>query len=351
MQRRHTKQLMVGDVSLGGGAPIRIQSMTNTKTSDVEATLSQIRELANAGCEIVRVGVTFDEDVVALGALVKHSPVPLIADIQYDYRHAIDAVSQGINGIRLNPGYIEDKEKLQRVADHCLEHHVPIRVGVNSGSVNAHWAEVYGGVNAKSLAYSALDQVQLLEECGFDMIKVAIKASDVSTMIEANRLFATLSDYPLHLGVTESGTPREGVIKSSIGIGTLLAEGIGDTLRVSLTADPVEEVRVAKSILQALGLRREGVNIISCPTCSRTNIDLIGLAEKAEELLENIDVPLTVAIMGCAVNGPGEAKQADIGISGGNGEGLLFKKGQIIKKVPEEALLEELLAEVQKMIG
>ncbi|NLY08972.1 MAG: flavodoxin-dependent (E)-4-hydroxy-3-methylbut-2-enyl-diphosphate synthase [Tissierellia bacterium] len=344
--RRESKVVFVGNVPIGNPHPVIIQSMTNTRTYDGEKTLKQIKELANEGCELIRVGITSEKDLESIPFLVNNSPIPIIGDIQYDYRHGIKAVESGIHGIRINPGYVADKEKLNAIATACKAKGVSIRVGVNSGSINPHWEKVYGGVNEKSLAHSALDQVKSLEECDFNNIKVAIKASDPMTMIKANRLFSELTEYPLHLGVTESGTSTMGIVKSSIGIGALLADGIGDTIRVSLTEDPIEEIRAAKRILQALGLRKFGINIISCPTCSRTNIDLIELVKKAEKMLENIDKDITVAIMGCPVNGPGEAKEADIGISGGISEGTIFKRGKIIKRVPENELLSTLMEEI-----
>ncbi len=347
-KRKGTRAVRLGSVVIGDYHPIVIQSMTNTNTEDTGKTLKQINRLATAGCQVVRVGITTNKDIEALEIIVANSPIPIIADIQYNYLHAIEAVKCGASGIRLNPGYIKDREKLKQIVDICKENNISIRVGVNSGSVDDRWIKEFNGVNEKSLVYSALDQIKMLEDLDFTHIKVAIKSSDVMTMINANRMFSNMSDYPLHLGVTEAGPPSVGSIKSSIGIGTLLAEGIGDTLRVSLTGDPVEEVIVAKKILKSLNLLQEGINLVSCPTCSRTKIDLIDLVNRAEKELEKIDENITVAIMGCPVNGPGEAKEADIGISCGQGEGFIFIKGEIIKRIPEESLLEELIEMIKE---
>ena len=338
-----SRQITVGGVKIGGGAPVTIQSMTNTSTHDVEKTLSQIRALAAAGCDIVRVAVPDMAAAEAIGALKAGSPVPLVADIHFDYRLALKAVEQGIDKIRINPGNIGSPERVRAVADACRERGVPIRIGVNGGSLERPLLEKYGGPTPEALVESALGHARLLERFDFHDICISLKASSVPVTMRAYRLMAERYDYPLHLGVTEAGTPGLGTIKSAAGIGGLLALGIGDTFRVTLTADPVEEIAVAKQILKAVGLRKDGPELIACPTCGRTNIDLIPMAREVEALLERVDKPITVAVMGCVVNGPGEARHADVGIAGGRGEGVLFKKGQIVAKVPEDQLVPELM--------
>ena len=338
-----SRQITVGGVKIGGGAPVTIQSMTNTPTHDVEKTLSQIRALAAAGCDIVRAAVPDMAAAEAIGALKAGSPVPLVADIHFDYRLALKAVEQGIDKIRINPGNIGSPERVRAVADACRERGVPIRIGVNGGSLERSLLEKYGGPTPEALVESALGHARLLEQFDFHDICISLKASSVPVTMRAYRLMAERYDYPLHLGVTEAGTPGLGTIKSAAGIGGLLALGIGDTFRVTLTADPVEEITVAKQILKAVGLRKDGPELIACPTCGRTNIDLIPMAREVEALLERVDKPITVAVMGCIVNGPGEARHADVGIAGGRGEGVLFKKGQIVAKVPEDQLVPELM--------
>ena len=338
-----SRQITVGGVKIGGGAPVTIQSMTNTPTHDVEKTLSQIRALAAAGCDIVRAAVPDMAAAEAIGALKAGSPVPLVADIHFDYRLALKAVEQGIDKIRINPGNIGSPERVRAVADACRERGVPIRIGVNGGSLERPLLEKYGGPTPEALVESALGHARLLEQFDFHDICISLKASSMPETITSYRLMAERYDYPLHLGVTEAGTPGLGTIKSAAGIGGLLALGIGDTFRVTLTADPVEEITVAKQILKAVGLRKDGPELIACPTCGRTNIDLIPMAREVEALLERVDKPITVAVMGCIVNGPGEARHADVGIAGGRGEGVLFKKGQIVAKVPEDQLVPELM--------
>ncbi|MDS0524892.1 flavodoxin-dependent (E)-4-hydroxy-3-methylbut-2-enyl-diphosphate synthase [Clostridium sp. SHJSY1] len=346
MERKNTKMVKVGDVDLGGKSEIIIQSMTNTDTRNVEETLKQIRALYNAGCQIIRCAVLDMEAAEALKQITKESPIPVVADIHFDYRLALKSIENGVSALRINPGNIGDKERVKLVAEKAKEKKIPIRVGVNSGSLEKDILERDGKPTAKGLVESALRHVKILEELDFYDIVISIKSSDVKMMIEAYRLMSEKCDYPLHLGVTESGTKEKGTIKSSVGIGTLLAEGIGDTIRVSLTSDPVEEIKVAKEILRALGLRKGGLEFVSCPTCGRTQIDLIGIANAVEKKLENINKDIKVAVMGCVVNGPGEAREADIGIAGGKGEGLIFKKGQIIKKVKEDELISELMKEI-----
>ncbi|MFZ3129693.1 MAG: flavodoxin-dependent (E)-4-hydroxy-3-methylbut-2-enyl-diphosphate synthase [Desulfosporosinus sp.] len=353
MHRKTTKPVLVGPVTIGGGAPIGIQSMTNTDTRDVVATLAQIHALADAGCEIVRLAVLDDQAATALKEIAAHSPLPVIADIHFDYRLAIRAVEQGIHGLRLNPGNIGARWKVQEVVRAVKEQQIPIRIGVNAGSLEKELLEKYGGPTTAGMIESALGHIRLLEEEGYDKIKVSLKASSVPLMIEAYRKISELIDYPLHLGVTEAGTVRSGVVKSAIGIGTLLAEGIGDTLRVSLTGDPVREIPVALEILRVLGLRQRSVELISCPTCGRTQVDLALLAENVEERLAHLsglDKPLKVAVMGCAVNGPGEAREADFGIAGGKGMGLLFRKGEIVARLPENELLPALFGEIEEYV-
>jgi (E)-4-hydroxy-3-methylbut-2-enyl-diphosphate synthase len=346
--RKKTRMIRVGDVYIGGDAPVSVQSMTNTPTSDVKRTLGQMRELQEAGCDIVRSAVSSAEDARAIREIKKHISMPIIADIQFDYRLAIESIRQGVDGLRINPGNIGSHLNVKEVVKACKSENISIRIGVNSGSVKREYLEKYNGVNEKSMVESALDQVKLLEDLDFRDIKISLKASSVPLTVSSYALISEKCDYPLHLGVTEAGTPWRGTIKSSVGIGALLAMGIGDTIRVSLTGDPVDEVKVGKEILKSLGLRNDGIEFISCPTCSRTHIDLIGIAQEAERRLDHIKKPIKVAVMGCAVNGPGEAREADIGIAGGNGEGLIFKKGVIVRKVAEDRLLEELMKEIEE---
>lgn len=335
---------------VGGGAPIAVQSMTNTPTADVPATVRQIQALAAAGCDIVRLAVPDNTAAAALGRIRAQVSVPLVADIHFDYRLALAAVEQGIDGLRLNPGNIGGRENVFQVVRAAKAKHIPIRIGVNAGSLEPDLLAQYGRPTAAAMVESALRHVAMLEEMDFFDIKISLKAHDVPMTIAAYRLIADRVDYPLHVGITEAGPVGSGTIKSAVGIGTLLAEGIGDTIRVSLTGDPVEEVRVAKEILQALGLRRYGPTLVSCPTCGRCHIDLVGLAKQVAAKLTGIKTPLTVAVMGCVVNGPGEAREADVGIAGGRGVGLLFRKGKIIKKVPEEELLMALCKEIDKLV-
>lgn len=337
-----TKQINVGGVCVGGGAPVTIQSMTNTKTHDVEATVKQIRRLAAAGCEIVRVAVPDEATARAVGDIRSRIDIPLVVDIHFDYKLALMCIAAGCDKVRINPGNIGGDDRVKAVADACRAKQIPIRIGVNGGSLEKPLLAKYGGVTAEALVESAMGHIHLLEKFDFDQICVSMKSSSVPVTMDAYRLFSQRSDYPLHLGVTEAGTPKMGVMKSAIGIGGLLAQGIGDTFRVTLTADPVEEVYVARDILKAAGLRRDGPELISCPTCGRTRVDLIAMAREVEHRLESVSKPITVAVMGCAVNGPGEAAAADVGIAGGDGEGLLFQKGEIIKKVPQEQLVDEL---------
>ncbi len=348
--RKKTRQISVGPVKIGGGNPVAVQSMCNTDTRDVKATLAQIARLEAAGCEIVRLAVPDDEAAKALGGIRKGATVPLVADIHFDYRLALEAVKQGIDGLRINPGNIGGKEKVGEVVKTCREREIPIRIGVNAGSLEKHLLEKYGHPTAEAIAESAFGHIRILEDLDYRNIKVSLKASDVMTTVQAYRLFSMQADYPLHIGISEAGTLFSGTVKSSVGLGILLAEGIGDTLRVSLTADPVEEVRVAYEILKSLKIRQRGVNIISCPTCGRTEIDIIGLAEAVERRLAHIKEPLTVAVMGCVVNGPGEAREADVGIAGGKGTGLLFKHGEIVRKFDERELADVLVQEVEDIV-
>ena len=340
---------MVGDVPIGGDAPITVQSMTNTNTKDIDSTVKQIKDLEEAGCHIIRVAVTDIESCKAIGEIKKEINIPLISDVQFDYKLAIESVKNGADCLRINPGNIGSKQKIQEVVKICKERNVPIRIGANSGSIKKEYLEEYNGVNADSIVYSALENVRILEGMNYDNIKISLKASNVDLTIKSHEKMAKLVDYPFHLGITEAGPPWQGTIKSAVGIGSLLSRGIGDTIRVSLTGDPVEEVKVGREILKSLNLLNEGVEIISCPTCGRTQIDLIKIVEEALERLDPIKKPLKVAIMGCIVNGPGEAKEADIGIAGGKGNGIIFKKGKIIKKVKEEELLDELIKEIEEL--
>ena len=339
-----TKQIMVGGVPIGGGAPVTIQSMTNTRTDDVEATLHQIRTLAAAGCEIVRAAVPDMAAAKAVGKIKEGSPIPVVVDIHFDYKLALEAIAAGADKVRINPGNIGGADHVKAVAQACARRGVPIRIGVNGGSLEKPLLAKYGGVCPEAMVESAFGHIRLLNQFDFDDICVSLKSSSVPMTMKAYQLMSQASDYPLHIGVTEAGTVRMGTLKSAVGIGGLLALGIGDTMRVSLSADPVEEVYAAKEILKAAGVRKEGAELVSCPTCGRTRIDLIALANEVEERLKTVDKPITVAVMGCVVNGPGEASAADCGIAGGVGEGLLFKKGQIVKKVPQEQLVDELFA-------
>ena len=344
-----TKKLMVGGVPVGGGAPVSIQSMCNTKTDDVGATVEQILRLEEAGCEIIRVAVPDLAAARAVGAIKSHIHIPLVADIHFDYKLALECVDQGVDKIRLNPGNIGGEDRVKAVADACRKNRVPIRIGVNGGSLEKELRKKYGGVTAQALVDSALGHAALLNKFDFDDICISVKCSSVPLTIAAYRELSRRCDYPLHLGVTEAGTPEMGMVKSAMGIGGLLCLGVGDTLRVTLTADPVEEVFAAKKILMAAGLRQEGPNLIACPTCGRTNIDLIPMAREVERRLVGCKKSITVAVMGCAVNGPGEASAADVGIAGGVGEGLLFSRGQVLRKVPQEKLVDALMEEIEKL--
>lgn len=346
MLRNETREVRIGDVVIGGNQPVAIQSMTNTKTEDVQATVEQILRLEAAGCEIVRCTVPTQEAAEALREIKKQIHIPLVADIHFDYKMAIAAIENGADKIRINPGNIGSKERVKAVVDKAKEYNVPIRVGVNSGSLEKPLLEKYGGVTAEGIVESALDKVRMIEELGFDNLVVSIKSSDVMMCIKAHELLAPQCPYPLHVGITESGTVYSGNIKSSVGLGIILHEGIGNTIRVSLTGDPVEEIRSAKLILKTLGLRTGGIEVVSCPTCGRTRINLIELANQVEQMVQEFPLDIKVAVMGCVVNGPGEAKEADIGIAGGIGEGLLIKKGEIMRKVKEEELLETLRQEL-----
>ena len=339
-----SKQIKVGSVLVGGGAPVSIQSMTNTRTDDVAATLAQIRALATAGCEIVRVAVPDMEAAKAVGKLKEDSPLPIVVDIHFDYRLALEAIAAGADKVRINPGNIGGEDRVKAVADACRLRGIPIRIGVNGGSLEKPLLAKYGGVCPEAMVESAFGHIRLLEKFDFDDICVSLKSSSVPMTMKAYQLMHEQSNYPLHIGVTEAGTVKMGTLKSAVGIGGLLALGIGDTMRVSLSADPVEEIVAARDILKAAGVRKEGAELVSCPTCGRTRIDLIALANEVEERLKGVSKDITVAVMGCVVNGPGEASAADCGIAGGIGEGLLFKKGQIVKKVPQEQLVEELFA-------
>ena len=344
-----SRQMNISGVTIGGGAAVAIQSMCSTRTEDVAATVAQILRLEQAGCEIVRVAVPTMEAARAIGQIKKAIHIPLVADIHFDYRLALQCAAEGVDKIRINPGNIGSQERVRAVAEACRLHHIPIRIGVNGGSLEKPLLEQYGGVTAQALVDSAMGHVRLLNDCGFDDICLSVKCSHVPTNMQAYTLLSRQTDYPLHLGVTEAGTPEMGVLKSAIGIGGLLCQGIGDTIRVSLTADPVEEVVAAKRILQAIDMRRSGPNLISCPTCGRTKYDMIPIAREVERRLRDCTKPITVAVMGCAVNGPGEARNADVGIAGGDGEGLLFRKGEILYKVPQEHLVDALMAEIEKL--
>ena len=344
-----TRQIFVGGVPIGGGAPVTIQSMTNTRTDDVAATVVQIRRLAAAGCQIVRVAVPDLAAAKAVGAIKEQIDIPLVVDIHFDYKLALECVAAGCDKVRINPGNIGGEDRVRQVADACRQKGIPIRIGVNGGSLEKPILAKYGGVTPEALVESAFGHIRLLEKFDFTDICVSLKSSSVPVTMAAYRLMSEKSDYPLHLGVTETGTPRMGILKSAVGIGGLLVLGIGDTMRVSLSADPVEEVYAARDILKAAGVRKDGPELVACPTCGRTRIDLIGLANEVEERLKSVDKPITVAVMGCAVNGPGEASAADVGIAGGVGEGLLFRKGEIVKKVPQESLVDELFALIEDL--
>lgn len=348
MDRTHTKVVHIGDRVIGGGNPVLIQSMTNTKTEDVQATVDQINRLSAAGCEIIRCAVPTMEAAKALGEIKKQISIPLVADIHFDYRLAIASIENGADKIRINPGNIGSSERVRAVVDAAKERNIPIRVGVNSGSLEKELVEKYHGVTAEGIVESALDKVKMIEDMDYTNLVISIKSSDVLMCARAHEMIARQTDYPLHVGITESGTLLSGNIKSAVGLGIILYQGIGDTIRVSLTGDPLEEVKSAKLILKTLGLRKGGVEVVSCPTCGRTQIDLIGLANAVEDMVADIPLDIKVAVMGCVVNGPGEAKEADIGIAGGKGEGLLIKKGEVIKKVPEDQLLEALREELNK---
>ncbi len=350
MYRENTKVIQIGNRKIGGGNPILIQSMTNTKTEDVAATVAQIHELEQAGCEIIRCTVPTLAAAKAIGEIKRQISIPLVADIHFDYKMAIAAMENGADKIRINPGNIGSPEKVKAVVDVAKERQIPIRVGVNSGSLERNLVEKYGGVTAEGIVESALDKVHSIEDLGYDNLVISIKSSDVMMCVKAHELLAGKTPYPLHVGITESGTVWSGNIKSAMGLGIILYQGIGDTIRVSLTGNPVEEIKSAKLILRTLGLRKGGVEVVSCPTCGRTQIDLIGLATKVEKLVEDYPLDIKVAVMGCAVNGPGEAKEADLGVAGGIGEGLLIRKGEIIRKVPEEKLLDALREELDHWI-
>ena len=348
--RDETKVVQIGKRQIGGGNPILIQSMCNTKTEDVKATVEQILALEHAGCDIIRVAVPTMEAAAALTEIKRQIHIPLVADIHFDYRLAIAAIECGADKIRINPGNIGSRERIQAVGDKAKGYGVPIRVGVNSGSLEKPLVEKYGGVTAEGLVESALDKVALIEQMGYDNLVISIKSSDVMMCVKAHELIAKKTHYPLHVGITEAGTVIAGNIKSAVGLGLILSQGIGDTIRVSLTGSPLEEIKSAKLILKTLGLRRGGVEVVSCPTCGRTQIDLIGLANQVETLVQGYPLDIKVAVMGCVVNGPGEAKEADLGVAGGIGEGLLIRKGEIVKKLPESELLPALKAELDRMV-
>lgn len=350
IKRKMTRQISIGDVKIGGGAPISVQSMTNTKTTDTNATVEQIKALVDAGCDIVRVAVPDMSAAENIYNIKNQVNVPLVADIHFDYRLALKAIEQGIDALRINPGNIGDEERVKAVVEAAKIRNIPIRIGVNAGSLDKKLLAKYGKVTAEALVESALEHIRILEKLNFYDIKISLKAHDVPLTLDAYRLMSETVDYPLHLGITEAGTVNTGIIKSAVGIGALLAEGIGDTFRISLTGDPVNEVKVANEILKALGLKEYGPTLISCPTCGRCNIDLPSIAEKVEQRLSGITKPIKVAVMGCVVNGPGEARDADIGIAGGKGEGLVFRKGEVINKVPEDKLVDALFEELDKLI-
>lgn len=350
IKRKQTRQISIGNVKIGGGAPISVQSMTNTKTTDTAATVAQIKALEKAGCDIVRLDVPDMAAAENIANIKKQVNVPLVADIHFDYRLALKAIEQGIDALRINPGNIGDEDRVKAVVEAAKTKHIPIRIGVNAGSLDKKLLAKYGKVTAQALVESAMEHVRILEKLDFHDIKISLKAHDVPLTLDAYRLMSETVDYPLHLGITEAGTVNTGIIKSAVGIGALLAEGIGDTFRISLTGDPVNEVKVANEILKALGLKEYGPTLISCPTCGRCNIDLPSITAQVEKRLENVQKPVKVAVMGCVVNGPGEARDADIGIAGGKGEGLVFRKGEIIGKVPEDKLIDALFAELDKIV-
>lgn len=352
MLRRQSKQIFVGNVPIGGNAPIVIQSMTNTPTSDIVATLLQIKGLAQAGCQIVRCTVPDEAAAEALPEIIQKSPIPVIADIHFDYKMALASIEAGVHGLRLNPGNIGGSEKVRLIANAAKAKNIPIRVGVNTGSLEKDLLQKYGGITADAMVESAMKQVRILEEQDFDQIKISLKASNVPLMLEAYQKLAEVTDYPFHIGVTEAGTVKRGSIKSSVGIGALLAQGIGDTIRVSLAGEPKEEIFVAKEILRSLGLYEKGAEFIVCPTCGRTKINVEEIASRVEKIVEDMGISqkVKIAIMGCVVNGPGEAREADIGIAGGDGEGLIFKKGQTVGKYPQEQLVDELISQLKEMI-
>ena len=348
--RDNTKVIHIGDRVIGGGNPVLIQSMTNTKTEDVKATVAQIKRLEEAGCEIIRSTVPTLEAAKAIAEIKKQISIPIVADIHFDYKMAIAAMENGADKIRINPGNIGSKDRIAAVVSCAKERNIPIRVGVNSGSLEKNLVEKYGGVTAEGLVESALDKIGIIEDLGYDNMVVSIKSSNVMLCVKAHELLAEKCQYPLHVGITEAGTVYGGNIKSSVGLGIILNKGIGDTIRVSLSGDPVEEIKTAKTILKTLGMRKGGIEVVSCPTCGRTNIDLIGLANAVENMVQGYDLDIKVAVMGCAVNGPGEAKEADIGIAGGLHEGLLIKKGEVVKKVPEDQLLQTLKDELDSFV-
>ena len=351
LPRKKTRQIHIGDIPIGGGAPISVQSMTNTKTTDTEATVSQINALAGAGCDIVRLAVPDMRAAENLGNIIRRVNVPLVADIHFDYRLALEAIDQGIASLRLNPGNIGSEDRVRKVVEKAKAHRIPIRIGVNAGSLDKVLLEKYGGVTPEALVESAMQHIRILESMDFYDMKISLKAHDVPMTIAAYRLMSDTVDYPLHLGITEAGTANTGIIKSAVGIGALLAEGIGDTFRISLTGDPVTEVKVAREILKALGLRAYGATLVSCPTCGRTEIDLPAIAAQVEKKLSSVKKPIQVAVMGCVVNGPGETRDADVGIAGGKGVGLVFRKGEIIRKVPEGELVDELFKEIDQLLA
>ena len=351
IERRKSKKIFIGNVAVGGDAPITVQTMTKTDTRDANATTAEIKRLHIAGCDIIRLAVPDMTAALALEEICKNSPIPVMADIHFDHRLALQSIKSGVHGLRLNPGNIRSEEKIKEVIAAAKDHKIPVRVGVNAGSLDPDLKAKYGGVTGKALAESALKEVALLEKCGFDMIKIAVKSFDLTTMTEAVKIVASSCDYPLHLGVTESGLPEDGIVRSSIGIGSLLMQGIGDTIRVSLTGDSAEEVKTGIKILKSLGLRKSGPTIVSCPTCGRTEIPLQAIANQVKERLEGITAPLHIAVMGCVVNGPGEAEQADFGIAGGKDSGLVFRYGKVIKTLPSNQLVDGLMEEIHKHLA
>ncbi|MGM0437457.1 MAG: flavodoxin-dependent (E)-4-hydroxy-3-methylbut-2-enyl-diphosphate synthase [Bacillota bacterium] len=349
MQRRKTKKVYFGEVAVGGNSPISIQSMTNTKTNNAKETINQIQNLENAGCELIRIAVPDLESAKKIPEIKNNISIPLIADIHFDYRLALESIKKGIDGLRLNPGNIGSRKRVEKVVKSAKKANIPIRVGVNSGSIEKRLIEKYGHPTAEAMVESALNQIKILEDNNFEKIVVSLKSTNIWMTIKAYKLMAQKRNYPFHIGITEAGTPKKGIVKSAVGIGSLLTSGLGDTLRVSLTGDPKKEVETSWYILESLDLRQKGIKIISCPTCGRTNIDLTDLVEKVEDRLEGIELPITVAVMGCEVNGPGEAKEADIGIAGGKKQGIIFKKGKKLKTVKEDELLDALMIEIDKI--